>query len=187
MGICLFPLQSLAHWNGEGLLLPLTPRCLRRILKAKVPSAVSLLPMEAGCTQDARASEASRDELQAGGTGWVRAIWVAARQGRGRGCLILLLHWDHPFGVKGAAETADGGINILCMHDRPGMSGTECFSSVFLILSSRVGRAALLVVLVVPGAAEPSQLLLQQPILHVAQNHGRLTVAKLTSPDVYDV
>ena len=100
MGICLFPLQSLAHWNGEGLLLPLTPRCLRRILKAKVPSAVSLLPMEAGCTQDARASEASRDELQAGGTGWVRAIWVAARQGRGRGCVILLLHWDHPFGER---------------------------------------------------------------------------------------
>ena len=113
--------QPLAHWNGEGLLLPLTPRCLRRILKAKVPSAVGLLPMEAGCPQDARAREASRDELQADGTGWVRAIWVAARQGRGRGCLILLLHWDHPFGVKGAAETADGGINILCMHDRPGM------------------------------------------------------------------
>ena len=34
--------QPLAHWNGEGLLLPLTPRCLRRILKAKVPSAVGL-------------------------------------------------------------------------------------------------------------------------------------------------
>ena len=51
-----------------------------------------LLPMEAGCPQDARAREASRDELQADGTGWVRAIWVAARQGSGGGCLILLLH-----------------------------------------------------------------------------------------------
>eukprot|EP00964_Phaeocystis_antarctica_P047206 scaffold27299_cov73-Phaeocystis_antarctica.AAC.1 len=38
--------------------------------------------MEAGCPQDARAREASRDELQADGTRWVRAIWVAARQGR---------------------------------------------------------------------------------------------------------
>ena len=74
--------QPLAHWNGEGLLPPLTPRCPRRILNAKVPSAVGLLPMEAGCPQDARAREASRDELQADGTGWVRAIWVAARQGR---------------------------------------------------------------------------------------------------------
>ena len=78
--------QPLAHWNGEGLLLPLTPRCcLRRILKAKVPSAVGLLPMEAGCPWDARASEASRDELQAGGTGWVRAIWVAAHGRAGAG------------------------------------------------------------------------------------------------------
>ena len=99
--------QPLAHWNGEGLLLPLTPRCLPSILKAKVPSAVGLLPMEAGCPQDARASEDSRDELQAGGTGWVRAIWVAARQGRGRGCVILLLHMG-PF-VKGGGNLEKRG------------------------------------------------------------------------------
>ena len=81
-----FCFQPLAHWDGDVLLFPLTPRCLRRILNAKVPSTVGLLPMEAGCPRDTQSSEASRDELQAGGTGWVRAIWVAARQGRGRGC-----------------------------------------------------------------------------------------------------
>ena len=32
-----------------------------------------------------------------------------------------------------------------------------------------VGHAALLAVLVAPGAAEPSHLLLQQPMLHVAR------------------
>ena len=99
--------QPLAHWNGEGLLLPLTPRCLRRILKAKVPSAVGLLPMEAGCPRDALASEVSRDELQADGTGWVWAIWVATR--------------DYPFVQKGGGncslQPARGGINIL-LHAR---------------------------------------------------------------------
>eukprot|EP00964_Phaeocystis_antarctica_P064207 scaffold38604_cov33-Phaeocystis_antarctica.AAC.1 len=78
--------------------------------------------MEAGCPQDALAREASRDELQADGTGWVRAIWVAARQGSGGGCLILLLRGPPCNFRRCSTPSLQPAVKIYwCMHDRPGM------------------------------------------------------------------
>ena len=39
-------------------------------------------------------------------------------QGRGRGCLILLLHWDHPFAERRRKlQSAAGAVCIYCwMH-----------------------------------------------------------------------
>ena len=86
-GWALVSVQLLAHWNGHGISSPLAPWFLWCILEPTPPSALPFLAMKVLRSWHARAREFLWEELQARGTGWVRAIWVAAPRGVDR-CLL---------------------------------------------------------------------------------------------------
>ena len=60
-------------------------------LEATPPSALPFLAMKVLRSRHARAREVLWEALQARGTGWVRAIWVAAAQRSIDRCLFGLL------------------------------------------------------------------------------------------------
>ena len=80
-GWALVSVQPLADWNGQRLIrLPLAPRFLWRPSELTPAFARRLLAMEV--LAEALAREPHWDLLQARGTGWVRAVRVAASRRR---------------------------------------------------------------------------------------------------------